>query len=159
MVTSESGYPEGENESPHSASSARARSAVSTLWQRVASVNSTRAFALTVVVILVALTLVVPIRTYLSQRSEMSRLQAQNVELSKEIADYQRKVTEQNDPAWIEAQARERLQYAMPGEKTVVLTYPSREKQKAEEKKAREYAANPWYQNLWDSLSTPPEDK
>lgn len=127
--------------------------------QRLASVNSRRAIGLLAVLVLLALTLAVPMRTYLAQRAEFQRLQAENVQLAQDIDRYQREVTLQNDPAWIEAQARQRLQYAMPGERPLVLAFPSREKQQAEDKKAREYAANPWYQNLWDSVSTPPEAK
>ncbi|GAA3964974.1 septum formation initiator family protein [Gordonia caeni] len=127
------------------------------VWQRLASVNSKRALGTLLVLVLLALTLAVPVRTYLAQRGEFNRLQAENEQLAHEVDHYQRRVTEQNDPAYIENQARDRLQYVMPGEKPVVLTYPYRDRRQAEEQKAREYAANPWYQNLWDAVSTPPE--
>ncbi|MFT4087794.1 MAG: septum formation initiator family protein [Gordonia sp. (in: high G+C Gram-positive bacteria)] len=123
------------------------------------SINPRRALVMLAIVVFLAVTLVVPIRTYLGQRAEFNRLQAQNAQLSREIGEYQQKVTEQNDPAWIENQARQRLQLVKPGETPVVLTFPDRDKQQAAEKKADEYAANPWYQNLWDAVSTPPEGK
>lgn len=128
-----------------------------TMWHRLASVNSKRALGTLLVLVLLALTLAVPVRTYLAQRGEFNRLQAENEQLAQDVDHYQRRVTEQNDPAYIESQARDRLQYVMPGEKPVVLTYPYRDRRQAEEQKAREYAANPWYQNLWDAVSTPPE--
>lgn len=127
------------------------------LIQRLGAVNARRAAVGLLVIALLALTLVVPMRTYLAQRAEFNRLQDENAQLSQQVGDYQRRVTELNDPAYVEQQARERLQYVMPGEKPVVLTYPAREQQAADEQKAREYAANPWYSNLWDALSTPPE--
>lgn len=127
------------------------------VFSRLASVNSKRALGTLVVLVLLALTLAVPTRTYLAQRGEFNRLQAENEQLAREVDHYQRRVTEQNDPAYIEVQARDRLQYVMPGEKPVVLTHPYRDRQEAAEQRAREYAANPWYQNLWDTVSTPPE--
>lgn len=51
-----------------------------------------------VVVCVVALTLAMPLRTYFSQRSEFRQLTASNEQLRREVADYQQKVNEQNDP-------------------------------------------------------------
>ncbi len=129
------------------------------VFERIAAVNARRALVLLGVLALLALTLAVPTRTYLSQRAEFDRLQEANAELEREVDYYQKRVTEQNDPAWIENQARARLQFVMPGEKQVVLRFPEKAKQQEREKAAREYAANPWYSNLWDAVSTPPEGK
>lgn len=130
----------------------------SSLLTRVGHVNPRRALALLVVLVFVALTLAVPVRTYLSQRSEYNRVQAENAQLRNEVGDYEKKITQQNDPAYIEAMARQRLQYAMPGEKVVVLTHPDRDREEAAKRQADAYASNPWYENLWDAVSTPPED-
>ncbi|MFT3663365.1 MAG: septum formation initiator family protein [Gordonia sp. (in: high G+C Gram-positive bacteria)] len=127
------------------------------VFERIASVNARRAIGLLAVLVLLALTLAVPTRTYLAQRAEFNRLEAENAQLAQEVDELQKRVTEQNDPAWIEQEARSRLQFRMPGEKVVVLQFPAKERRQAEEKAAREYAANPWYSNLWDAVSTPPE--
>ncbi|MCK0439813.1 septum formation initiator family protein [Gordonia alkaliphila] len=129
------------------------------IFSRFTSVNSRRVLGMALVLVLLAVTLAVPVRTYWSQRGEFNRLQAANEQLARDVEHYQRRVTEQNDPAYIEAAAREQLQYVMPGEKPLVLTYPSREQQEKAQEKERKYASNPWYQNLWDAVSTPPEDK
>ena len=123
---------------------------------RLSSVNPKRAVGMLAVLVFLALTLAVPARTYLAQRAEFNRLQTANEQLQQEIDEYQRTITEQNDPAHIEAEARQRLQYAMPGERAVVLTYPAREKQEEADRAAEAYANNPWYANLWDAMSTPP---
>ncbi|WP_081604319.1 MULTISPECIES: septum formation initiator family protein [Gordonia] len=127
-----------------------------TRWARV---DPKRAAIIGLVVVFLALTLAVPLRTYLAQRSEFNRLQESNAALSAEVADLQKKVTEQNDPAYIEAQARARLQYVKRGEKQVVVIAPNREQQEAADEAERVRAANPWYQNMWDAVSTPPEGK
>lgn len=136
-----------------------APSLVARLGNRIASVNSRRAVVFLGVVVVLVLILAVPMRTYLGQRSEYNRLQAQNAELAQEIDELTRKVNQQNDPAYIEQQARERLQYKKPGEKLVVLRFPERDRQAQQEQRAREHAARPWYDNLWDAVSTPPEDQ
>lgn len=98
-------------------------------------------------------------RTYLSQRSEFHELAQSNADLQREVAEYERKVVEQNDPAYIEAKARERLQMVKRGERQVVVIAPNKEQQEAAERAEREREANPWYQNMWDAVSTPPEGK
>ncbi|KSU59681.1 MULTISPECIES: septum formation initiator family protein [unclassified Gordonia (in: high G+C Gram-positive bacteria)] len=109
-----------------------------------------------VVVCVVALTLAMPLRTYFSQRSEFRQLTASNEQLQREVADYQQKVNEQNDPAYIEAQARTRLQFVKPGEIPLVMLFPADEARREAAERAEERARAPWYGNLWDTLSTPP---
>ncbi|MCD2147490.1 septum formation initiator family protein [Gordonia paraffinivorans] len=109
-----------------------------------------------VVVCVVALTLAMPLRTYFSQRSEFNQLAAANEQLRREVADYQQKVNEQNDPAYIEAQARARLQFVKPGEIPLVMLFPADEARREAQERAEKRARAPWYGNLWDTLSTPP---
>lgn len=109
-----------------------------------------------VVVCVVALTLAMPVRTYFSQRSEFRQLTASNEQLQREVADYQQKVNEQNDPAYIEAQARARLGLTKPGEIPLVMVYPEDAARREAARRAEKRAQAPWYGNLWDSLSTPP---
>ena len=130
-----------------------------TLASRLGHVDPKRAAVITLVIVFLALTLAVPVRTYLSQRSEFNELQQANTQLQKEVAEYQRKAVEQNDPAYIEAKARERLQMVKRGERQVILIAPNKEQQEAAERAEREREANPWYQNMWDAVSTPPEGK
>ncbi|MFZ2238738.1 MAG: septum formation initiator family protein [Gordonia amarae] len=121
--------------------------------------NRTIGLALVMIVagIAVALTLSAPLRNSMSDRSEFAQLSASNAELRKQIAYYEQKINEQNDPAYIEAQARERLHFVYPGEKSVVMMYPGDDARKAAERKAAEHANNPWYSNLWEAVATPPK--
>jgi cell division protein FtsB len=130
--------------------------ALAARWQ---GLNPRRAIVLAVVVGFVALTLAVPIRTYFSQRAELDQIRASNAAIEQESAELTRKVNEQGDPAYVEAQARARLQYVRPGETPFVLEIPGRERTAQEERRAAERAANPWFANLWDSVATPPPAK
>ncbi|MGB3303758.1 MAG: septum formation initiator family protein [Gordonia sp. (in: high G+C Gram-positive bacteria)] len=107
--------------------------------------------------IFLMLTLAVPARTYLAQRNEFNDLRASNAQLERETAEYEAKLAQQNDPAYIEAQARERLQMVPKGEKPIVIIDPSRKQQEAQQAAERERAATPWYQNLMDAVATPPK--
>ncbi|WP_442903731.1 FtsB family cell division protein [Gordonia sp. Z-3] len=121
--------------------------------------DAKRAIVLALVVSVVALTLAMPVRTYFSQRAEFEQLRASNDQLRSEVSDYQQKVNEQSDPAYIEAEARERLQFVRPGEKALVMMFPGDDARIAAEKQAEERARSPWYGNLWESVSTPPTIK
>ncbi|MFW0796263.1 septum formation initiator family protein [Gordonia sp. CPCC 205515] len=131
-------------------------SSLAARWERL---DAKRAIVLALVVSVVALTLAMPVRTYFSQRTEFEQLAVGNDRLQTEVADYQQKVNEQGDPAYIEAKARERLQFVRPGEKAVVMMYPGDDARIAAEKRAEARARNPWFSNLWDSVSTPPGTK
>lgn len=122
---------------------------------RMRGVNPRHAVIMAVVLAFVILTLAMPLRTYFSQQAEFDQLRESNAQLRKEVADYQQKVNEQGDPAYTEAKARARLQYARPGETVLVLTFPGQAQRKAEEDRAAAKARNPWYGNLWDSVATP----
>ncbi|MEO9328464.1 septum formation initiator family protein [Gordonia aurantiaca] len=137
---------------------ASARSGFAARLRRLEMSPSTVAtLVITVVVVcVVALTLAMPVRTYFSQRSEFNQLTAANEQLRREVADYQQKVNEQNDPAYIEAQARARLQFVKPGEIPLVMLFPADEARREAAERAEERARAPWYGNLWDTLSTPP---
>ncbi|WP_343287259.1 septum formation initiator family protein [Gordonia sp. SID5947] len=132
------------------------RASLTARWE---GLDAKRAIILALVISVVALTLAMPVRTYFSQRAEFDQLRASNDRLRSEVTDYQQKVNEQGDPAYIEAKARERLQFVRPGEKALVMMFPDDDARIAAQKQAQERARNPWYGNLWESVSTPPNAK
>ncbi|MGC4962366.1 FtsB family cell division protein [Gordonia sp. DT101] len=132
------------------------RASLTARWE---GLDAKRAIILALVISVVALTLAMPVRTYFSQRAEFDQLRAGNDSLRSQVTDYQQKVNEQGDPAYIEAKARERLQFVRPGEKALVMMYPGDDARIAAQKKAEERARNPWYGNLWESVATPPNAK
>jgi cell division protein FtsB len=127
--------------------------ALAARWHRL---NPRRAIVLAVVLGFVALTLAMPLRTFFTQRAELDQVRAANAAIERENAELTRKVNQQGDPAYVEAQARARLQYVRPGETAFVLEVPGRARAEQERRRAAERAANPWYANLWDSVATPP---
>lgn len=124
---------------------------------RVRGLSPKRAVVLALVLSVVALTLAVPLRTYFSQRSEFDQLRSTNSSLRQEVSDYQAKVDEQSDPANIAALARDRLQFVMPGDKALVMQFPTPPEKSDEQKRAERRAGDPWYSQLLESVSTPAE--
>jgi cell division protein FtsL len=99
----------------------------------------------------VALAVALPFKIWLSQRSDIASLNAQTRQAQNQIVRLQAERKRWNDPSYIEQQARERLHYVMPGQKTyVVLGAPGRTKHKAAAG-ATTVSTAPWYAQLWSS--------
>lgn len=121
----------------------------------VGGLGPKRAIILALVVSAVALTLAVPLRTYFAQRSEAEQLRTANEAIRRDVTSLQKKVDEQNDPSYIEEQARSRLLMVRPGETPLVMQFPAPPEKSDDEKRAERQATNPWYTNLFDAVSTP----
>lgn len=109
--------------------------------------------------IFLMLTLAVPVRTYIAQRNEFQQLQQSNAELERQTAEYKSRLAQQSDPAYIEAEARKRLQMVQRGDKAIVIINPTREQQQAQQARERRLKSTPWYENLMNAVSTPPETR
>ena len=107
-----------------------------------------RAVALLVVLGALALTLALPIREWVSQRMEISRLEASVAATQQGVVDLATEQERWQDPAYVAAQARSRLHFVLPGEigyvviganDTPVATAATDEEQS-------------WWLGLWDSV-------
>jgi cell division protein FtsB len=116
--------------------------------------NTRRAAVVAIVVCALAFTIAVPLRTYLSQRSEVSDQQQKNAALRAEIAQLQAQKDELADPAQVEAEARRRLRYVMPGETPYMVQLPE-DKAAGQQSAPDQQAApdGPWYARLWDQVA------
>jgi cell division protein FtsB len=117
------------------------------------STLTARAAILAVAVASVALALALPFKVWVAQRGQISSLQAQTRDQEHRVAALKRDQQRWQDPAYIEQQARLRLHYAMPGEKTyVVLGKPKKHHAKALAKPTGPTLTGPWYSRLWQSV-------
>ncbi|HWD01872.1 MAG TPA: septum formation initiator family protein [Amycolatopsis sp.] len=113
-----------------------------------------RAAVVAIVVCALAFTVAVPLRTYLSQRSEVREQETQQAQLQAQVDDLRAQKAKLSDPAEIEAEARRRLRYVKPGETPYIVQLP--EDQPAAPPPTGGPAAAPqesWYEKLWDSVS------
>lgn len=123
--------------------------------RRVGVSNTKRAAVLAVVVCALALTVAVPLRTYLSQRSEIATQQQRQDRLRGQVDQLQRRNQQLQDPEQIKAEARKRLRYVMPGETPYLVQLPEAGKtgHAQHAKQSAHSEQRSWYTNLWDSIN------
>ncbi|MFD1833450.1 septum formation initiator family protein [Brachybacterium rhamnosum] len=118
-------------------------------------ITITRRTLVLVTLVVVALAALVPtINSYVAQRQQLAALHEQVSQQQDEVDELQSEVDRWQDPAFVAAQARERLLFAMPGETQYRLTDTSgRDVPLTEDEKAVEASASgEWFSTLWDSL-------
>ena len=80
-----------------------------------------RAVLLGVVVCALVLSLAYPIKEYVGQRSQIAALEQTARETQASVEALEELQLQLQDPAYIEAQARQRLKYAMPGDRVFIV--------------------------------------
>lgn len=131
----------------------RARGVVAATTGLLGLSSTKRAAILAIVVCALALTVAVPLRNYVAQRQELAAVSEQQQLLAAEVARLQQERARLSDPAEIEAQARSRLGYVMPGEVPYVVQLP------VDPDPDPAAAANdgvPWYRVLWREVAEGP---
>ncbi|RVW06742.1 septum formation initiator family protein [Rhodococcus spongiicola] len=118
--------------------------------------STRRAVILGGVIFVLALTLAVPMHTYLTQRAEADRLASEQRDLERELDELQRQKEQIEDPAWIEAQARERLGLVRPGETPYKVQLPGDYKPPEEDAPPPPPSTGAWHSDLWQRLAGPP---
>lgn len=114
-----------------------------------------RVVVLFVVLCVLALTLAVPVRTYLSEQAREDKVAAEHAQLLADINRLEEQKRLQDDPAYIKQQARIRLQYVMPGETAYRLQLPGAPAPTPEQIEAEQSKQNPWYTNVWRTIAVP----
>jgi cell division protein FtsB len=117
-----------------------------------------RAAILASVICVLTLTIAGPVRTYFAQRTEMKQLAASEAALRHQITDLEQQKGKLGDPAFIAAQARERLGFVMPGEIPYQVQLPPGAALPADPGSQPKAAPNsdPWYTSLWHTIADSP---
>ena len=119
------------------------------------SALTARAAILAVAVATVALALALPFKVWIAQRGEIASLQSQTREQEHRVAKLKQEQQRWTDPAYVEQQARLRLHYAMPGEKTYVVLGKPKAHHKTKPATPSEPAlTGPWYSRLWQTVES-----
>jgi cell division protein FtsB len=108
-----------------------------------------RAAMLAVMIFAMTLSVAVPLRNYLSQRSELAAVHERQEILADQVAELERRRALLEDPGHIEAQARERLRYVRPGETPYVVQLPPAAPQP---RTGEDKVDDPWFAKLWESI-------
>lgn len=109
---------------------------------------------------LVAFAVLAPtLRFSVAQQEQLRQLNSRVSEAAERNADLETQLALWQDPQYVQAQARDRLGFVMPGETPYVVVDPetvtgglSEAEIEAEERKEARIAATPWYLHVWDSV-------
>lgn len=117
-----------------------------------------RAAILAAVICVLTLTIAGPVRTYFAQRTEMKQLSASEAALREQIAELESQKVKLADPAYIAAQARERLGFVKPGDIPYQVQLPPGQQQPTERGRNQQSARSndPWYTALWHTIADTP---
>ena len=111
------------------------------------------------VLVILALTVVPMLRPWIGQRQELAATQQQNAELRRKVAELTAERQRWDDPAYVKAQAGERLNFVMPGQTRYTLlddrgTAADRDPRRGAERAAKAAGDLPWYGVVWQSAVT-----
>lgn len=148
------GTPRRRGREPKLTRVTRARGVVAATTGFLGLSSTKRAAILALVVCALALTVAVPLRNYVAQRQELAAVSEQQQVLSAEVARLQQERARLSDPAEIEAQARSRLGYVMPGEVPYVVQFPVAP---GPDPADAANAGVPWYRVLWREVAEGPQ--
>ncbi|HEY6748492.1 MAG TPA: septum formation initiator family protein [Mycobacteriales bacterium] len=115
-----------------------------------------RAAVLGLVVCALVLSLAYPAKEFLAQRGEIGRLQDQQRQAQARVSALEEHKRRLEDPAYVQAQARARLQYVLPGETIYVVVPPAGSAADGgTEPEAPEVTdEGSWYGRLWGTVRT-----
>lgn len=117
-----------------------------------------RAAVLAAVICVLTLTIAGPVRTYFAQRTEMEQLSASESALRRQIAELEQRKGQLADPAYIAAQARERLGFVKPGDIPFQVQLPPTAAASPQPgaETANTAKNEPWYTSLWHTIADNP---
>ena len=112
-----------------------------------------RAALLAVVVCALALSVAVPLHTYLSQRDDLAQQLQQQQALRDQENQLQQRAAQLSDPAQVEAEAGTRLHFVLPGETPYEVQLPGAVPSSGQGGAGQHPgAAGSWYEKLWNSI-------
>lgn len=120
-----------------------------------------RAAVLALVLAVLLVSYAYPLRTWFEQHGERSELEQESARLEDSVERLERELRLWEDPAYVEALARDRLNFVMPDEQGyVVVADPEAEDAAAVDEDGLPPAGEgEWYERLWTSVEvadTPP---
>lgn len=119
----------------------------------------TRRAAVFAILVLVAAVAVAPyLRTMSEQQAALSALEEDVADRERHVAELESELSRWQDPAFVQARARERLMMVMPGETGYVVVDPPPPPEAADAAAAATEAVEvtgqdrPWFGTLWESV-------
>jgi cell division protein FtsB len=159
--TGAAGRGPGTTKRPAATRTARPRPAATTRAARVESepdpaarqtALTARAAVLVLAVAAVAVAVALPLKIWIAQRNNIASLTAQTRESQVQLRQLAAQDKRWKDPGYIESQARERLHFVLPNQKTYIVLGRSGRTTSAAAKQAQAaQATGSWYDQFWSS--------
>ena len=114
-----------------------------------------RAMVLGAVVVLLVVVLASPLHRFLASRTAVDQAAAQLQQDTTQLAQLQQQRQQWSDPAYVAQQARQRLQYAMPGDRVYQVARPGQQstiQNSAPVDSAPRAPGDTWSRRLWGSV-------
>jgi cell division protein FtsB len=120
------------------------------------SALTTRATLLAVVICVLVLTLAYPLRLYLQQQAEIANLTRQNAASQQRVDALRTSIGKYDDEGWVEDEARRRLHYIRPGEKSYLMPTTPTPTPSPSGSGSGARPDEAWYGQLWSQASESP---
>jgi len=101
----------------------------------------------------VALSVAFPFKNYVQQRTELAQAVVAQQDLEQQRDELQARKDALNDPDYVAAEARRRLQYVTPGDTVFVVHAPALAPAGAADPATVKNPDEPWYGQLWTTLA------
>ncbi len=103
--------------------------------------------------VVLAILIVPTLRSYLRQQTQIQGLRDRVSEQRGDVTALQREQARWSDPAFVEQQARKRLGFVRPGERSYIVIHPGQSAADASRVAEAPAASadDPWYGRLWQS--------
>lgn len=110
---------------------------------------------LAIVLGVLAVSYAYPLRAWYDQHQERSALSDETEQLEAELAELEAELERWDDPTYVQAQARDRLGYVLPGEVGYVVVDDSEEPEPwIGPDGLPVLVEGPWYSRLWTSVES-----
>lgn len=133
----------------------RKANAAQVATERRTSRGVMRVVVLASLAVLLAVTLVPTLRSYLHQQGRIESLRHQVAQQRTDVSALQKEQARWNDDAYVMQQARERLKFVKVGEKSYTVIDPKPDAKSLKgggEATAPTQSEGPWYGQLWQSV-------
>lgn len=117
---------------------------------------TTRATLLALVICVLVLTLAYPLRLYLQQQAKISELTRTNAASQQRVDELRAAVARYDDPAWVRDEARRRLHYVLPGERSYLMPTAAPSAAASDGTAGERVDEESWYGRLWSQVGPTP---
>lgn len=116
---------------------------------------TSRIALLALVLVMLLVSYAYPLRSWYDQRAERNELESEAEHLRQSVADLEAELEMWEDPAYVAAQARDRLGFVMPGEDGYIVIPPEKPAETADQDGDDNVSVSgqgTWYERLWGSV-------